>query len=461
MATLVRRKWTVVGEDGKAHVKRSRKWYGLYRDENGDKRRVALSANKTVAQQQLARILERVARKKAGVFHPAEEHGSRLLADHLADYLKEKAARGNPAEHVRQVGTRVRAVLDGCRFVYPADVKADAVLTFLKGLRQESAKPDLGIALWMRPCDIAKLLGITRRSFTKYIERNGLRDTAKGKGPCRAFPREVVEQILERRSKGLGSETVSTYWREMKAFCRWMASGRQQRILVNPLDGLTGPPPREEPRHDRRALTLAELRLLLASARASDWTWRGLTGEDRYHLYLTACATGYRRGELRTLTPASFDLIGDPPSVTVPGKKTKNKQLAVQPLAADVVTALAAYLAGRPDDAPLWPYLKAVVEALRHDLADAGIPYVVEGPEGPLYADFHALRHSYVRLLDEAGLSVKTAMSLARHSDPRLTLARYAKPQLSDLGTAVDRLPVLAEPERPVEGDRKTADGSK
>src|SRR5262249_16941702 len=53
------------------------------------------------------------------------------------------------------------------------------------------------------------------------------------------------------------------------------------------------------------------------------------------------------------------------------------------------------------------------------------------------------LRHSYVALLEETGASLKQAMNLARHSDPKLTMARYGKPQLADLGTVVERLPSL------------------
>jgi hypothetical protein len=33
-------------------------------------------------------------------------------------------------------------------------------------------------------------------------------------------------------------------------------------------------------------------------------------------------------------------------------------------------------------------------EMRRFGLEAAGIPYAVEGPDGPLYADFHSLRHS-------------------------------------------------------------------
>lgn len=43
-------------------------------------------------------------------------------------------------------------------------------------------------------------------------------------------------------------------------------------------------------------------------------------------------------------------------------------------------------------------------------------------------------------VLEAAGVSLRQAMELARHSDPRLTLARYGRPRLEELGQAVDRL---------------------
>src|SRR3954464_8049079 len=77
---------------------------------------------------------------------------------------------------------------------------------------------------------------------------------------------------------------------------------------------------------------------------------------------------------------------------------------------------------------------------LRADLADAGIPYVVEGPDGPLHADFHALRHSYITALGRGGVDLRTAQQLAGHSTPVLT-ARYSHRHLDDLAGAVEKLP--------------------
>ena len=80
---------------------------------------------------------------------------------------------------------------------------------------------------------------------------------------------------------------------------------------------------------------------------------------------------------------------------------------------------------------------------LSRDLGDCGLPCVIDGPGDPLSADFHALRHSYVARLEQSGASLKQAMQLARHSDPKLTMARYGRARLNDLGATLDRMPSL------------------
>src|SRR5437660_11634779 len=77
---------------------------------------------------------------------------------------------------------------------------------------------------------------------------------------------------------------------------------------------------------------------------------------------------------------------------------------------------------------------------LRIDLDDAAIPYAVEGPDGPLFAAFHALRHTYLTLGGRAGIDLRTLQELAGHSDPKLT-ARYSHRRLYDLAGAVGKIP--------------------
>jgi hypothetical protein len=85
---------------------------------------------------------------------------------------------------------------------------------------------------------------------------------------------------------------------------------------------------------------------------------------------------------------------------------------------------------------------------MRMDLEAAGIPYVVDGPDGPLYADFHSLRHSYLTLGGRAGIDLRTLQELAGHSTPTLT-ARYSHCRLHDLAGAVEKLPRFLPDDRP------------
>jgi integrase/recombinase XerC len=132
------------------------------------------------------------------------------------------------------------------------------------------------------------------------------------------------------------------------------------------------------------------------------------------------------------------------PNVTLPARHAKNKKTKVQPLPPDIAELLRDYLVGKPDGQPIWGGTWARdrrgAEMLRGDLVAAGIPYIVEGPDGPLYADFHSLRHSYLTLGGRAGIELRTLQELAGHSTPVLT-ARYSHRRLHDLAGAIEKLP--------------------
>jgi hypothetical protein len=159
-------------------------------------------------------------------------------------------------------------------------------------------------------------------------------------------------------------------------------------------------------------------------------------------LYAAAMVTGFRASELTSLAPSSFALEAEPPTVTVKAGYSKNRREAIQPLPPDVAAALRAYLAGRPAG-PVWPgevWPDRAADMLREDLRAAGIPY--RDAEGRV-ADFHALRHSYITLLQQTGVHPKLAQELARHSDIRLTMKVYTHTRLHDLAGAVEGLPSL------------------
>lgn len=55
--------------------------------------------------------------------------------------------------------------------------------------------------------------------------------------------------------------------------------------------------------------------------------------------------------------------------------------------------------------------------------------------------DFHALRATYITALVKGGASVKVAQELARHSDPKLTMNVYTRLGVHDLAGALEALP--------------------
>ena len=131
----------------------------------------------------------------------------------------------------------------------------------------------------------------------------------------------------------------------------------------------------------------------------------------------------------------------------------------MQPLPADVAELLRDYLADKPAGRPVWGGTWAKdykgAEMLRLDLEAAGIAYAAPGPDAPLYADFHALRHTYLTLGGRAGIDLRTLQELAGHSTPNLT-ARYSHRRLYDLAGAVEKLPRLLPENTPAEALQAT-----
>ena len=60
--------------------------------------------------------------------------------------------------------------------------------------------------------------------------------------------------------------------------------------------------------------------------------------------------------------------------------------------------------------------------------------------EDGLFADFHANRHTFITNLGKAGVSPKLAQTLARHSDPKLTMNIYSHVETADQAKAIERL---------------------
>lgn len=155
-----------------------------------------------------------------------------------------------------------------------------------------------------------------------------------------------------------------------------------------------------------------------------------MTGPERALLYRMAVETGLRAGKIRSPTPQSFNLAGDPPTATVEAGYSKHRREDVQPLPSTLAAELRGATANCPLDSPVFrmPPPDAVVKMLRADLADARSAWIEEAPdnterelcetssflayrdEAGRVADFHALRHAFITNLARAGVHPKRTL---------------------------------------------------
>ena len=419
-------------------MERSKKWYGTV-----DAKQVPLCSDKAKSQQMLRKLLTDAALKSVGIHDPYVEHRKKPLADHLADFATSLSAKGNTQAYVKLVLGCLRAVVENCGWQTLTDLSASQAEEYLAQLRGDSSIPDLPPdKIEFTPSETAELLGTSLANVRALIKRRGLEATVSGK--ARRFPRATVQALLAGRAQGVCVQTTNAYQTHLKTFGNWLV--RDRRLGENPFRHLEAGNSQVERRDDRRELTTEELHTLLRAARDSQKTFRGLAGWDRYHLYATACGTGFRASALASLTPECFDLGNDFPTVTLSARNNKSRKSKIQPLPPDLRDLLRVYLAEKEPTKPVWGGTWASdhrgAEMLRIDLEVAGIPDKVEGPDGPLFADFHALRHSFLTLGGRVGIDLRTLQELAGHSSPTLT-ARYSHRRLYDLAGAVEKLPPL------------------
>ena len=261
------------------------------------------------------------------------------------------------------------------------------------------------------------------------------------------------------RDAGMAERTIGHYTRCAKGFTRW--AWRNGLCADDPLAVLSVKVsvPMAERKHIRRPFSAEELRQLLAYTKAAPTRWN-MTGIDRRMLYMVAAGTGFRANELRSLTLQSFKL--DEPAIALSGTCAKNGKDVLQPIPAELANELKLWLKGRKAGLAFSMCNKGnVVRMLRDDMAHARIACFKAMEPGakrrnarqgdflrPVdadgrYADFHALRATYITMLARADVPVKVLQTLARHSDPKLTLNTYATMGISDMTAAVALLPNL------------------
>jgi integrase len=424
-------------------LKRLKRWYGKFRDAKGSIKKVPLSTNKAAAQTMLNDLLTKVERERAGLVDHTAEHATTPVSTHVAAWAADFSAGGSSGKHVRQTVGWVQRVIDETRVVFLSDLTAEKVRRFLADLRTDKPAKSLDLQLetYTRN-ELAALLDVKPFSVPSLVKRHRLE--ALGNGRSRRYPAATAAALVALRSRGMSAKAANHYLAAIQQFSRWLT--RSKRVASDPLEELKPSNAEADRRRERRVLSVEDLRKMIHAARNSPVSFRGLSGRDRAALYGTALGTGFRAEEISCLTPGHFQLTGNNPNVYLSAGETKNGRAVEQPIPVELAAELREYLADQPDREPVWPgtWYQRAADMIRIDLEAACVPFVIEGRDGPLYADLHALRHSFVALLDQSGASLREAMQLARHSDPKLTMRVYGRLRLQDLGNAIGRLPSLS-----------------
>jgi integrase len=159
-----------------------------------------------------------------------------------------------------------------------------------------------------------------------------------------------------------------------------------------------------------------------------------MTGEDRAILYATALGTGFRAGELRSLTPEDFDPDADPPTITCRAAYTKNRHVAVQPIRPELADLLRPWVREKVPGVAVFVFrIDNAARMVRDDLEACGV-------EDADDYGLHCLRHTYVSMLVQSGASIKVVQTLARHHDAAMTLGIYSHVGVYDLARGLDGL---------------------
>jgi integrase len=278
------------------------------------------------------------------------------------------------------------------------------------------------------------------------------------------------------RREGLSVQTSNHYLKAAKQFTRWLV--RDRRTPTDPLVHLSRLNVRTDRRHDRRALSAEEFDRLIEAARQGKRV-EGVSGPDRAMLYILAAWTGFRKGEIGSLTLRSLRLDDDPPTAIVEACYSKHRREDTQILHPEVARQLRQWLAAKNHlslSQPLFPISGRVPggidrkahKMIERDLMAARDQWLEEAKtEGEyaerlksdflcycdhrgLFADFHSMRHLFITSLERAGVSPKMAQTLARHSDIRLTLGVYTHVELHDCSAAIESLPAPPSGEQQV-----------
>lgn len=359
----------------------------------------------------------------------------------------EEATRGIVDNRMKEVGRPIGEQVEEWIAVLRAESRSGE--QHLQRIRSDVIRV-ITLAKWRRLADVRREDCLRVLSDLRLPPK---RDDAKPVQPKKKKWWKEDDELQE--PQGMSAQTRNHVLSHCRQFIRWAHDAG--RMYENPLASIKPLNVETDRRHSRRMPTDEEIDMLFKFLRGKQAKpgligptnregksegvrlRNGMTGPHRALGYRLVMATGLRASELRSLSHESFDLKKG--TVTVSAAYSKHRRKDEIPLPTWLKKELKAWFTkgGR-----CWETLPANCpgHALRRDLRNAGVKYMIRASGDKLYFDFHALRHWYVtKLANQPGISPKTLMAMSRHSTPALALKIYAKAQEQDKRRAAANIP--------------------
>ncbi len=380
-------------------------WFIAYTDENGVRHTVKGCPDKVATEGIACKLQTDVEERRRGTIDTKAEayaaHAAQSLDVHLEAWKASTRAKGATLKHVELFTTR-----------------AARIIALVKGADLAEIDPPRNV----KHADLPKF----EAALEVRVKSASLADLTSDR---------VQKAIAKLRDEGRSLATCNHHRAAIKAFSTWCHEYGRTREDV--LRGVTGYNANEDRRHDRRTISVDELRKLIeATMRGEDF--QGVSGSTRALVYRLAVGTGLRYSEIGGIHPESFDWEAS--TVTVAACYTKNGQTATLTLPDDLVGDLRAYVATKqPGEIVFILPEEKGAKMLRCDLAAAGIEY---RDQSGLVFDFHALRCQMATNADAAGASDGVIQKRLRHSSRALT-QKYIRPRAVDIDAVAGMLPSL------------------
>jgi integrase len=444
-------------QDGKTRVRGQSKFFiARYRDGSGEIVEERTTCRDEIAARALLAQLERRAELvRSGVLSAAEsdvaDHAGVSLAKHLDAYVRHLVAKGGASRRIAMLRARLNRLTTECRF---------------SRLNKMSAGP---VEQWLVTQQEANVSAATRNvyreslvCFGNWCRRSGrlthnpFADLPRADQKCdrRHHRRALTEAELLRLLRAARLRPLAEYGREVVVAAADPKRPKQSRATWK-----------------RTTLNFEDLDAAVARARDALQENPGLVallerqGEERALIYKTLALTGLRKNELATLTMRQIEFTPKGAFAVLDPGDEKNRQGTTVPFRADLAADLNAWVtaclarlqaecrrqgasvpARLPADTPIFKMPTGMTRIFDRDLSAAGI---AKRDERGRVLDIHALRVTFGTHLCAAGVPLRVAQTLMRHSKPELTANIYTDPKLLDVAGALNALPSLAATPNP------------